>query len=77
MQMIHIGKIKYTCSHCNKPFSKKYNLWVHLNNNLNKYNNSPETLETKSIIQLIERNLKEIEISKFQTTKPKRVLKQF
>jgi hypothetical protein len=70
MQMIHVGKIKYTCAHCDKPFSKKYNLLVHLNNNLNKYNNmgSPETQssETKFMLQLIKRNIEEIELSKFK-----------
>jgi hypothetical protein len=30
--MIHVGLAKFGCPHCNKYFTKKFNLQVHLRN---------------------------------------------
>jgi len=32
IEMIHFGMMLFKCEHCDKKFSKKFNLQVHLNN---------------------------------------------
>ena len=74
-QMIHVGQTKYNCAHCSKPFSKKYNLWVHLCNNLHKYEalGDKASADTKRMIALIKDNIAILEGSKQKPKKTKEV----
>jgi hypothetical protein len=67
--MIHLGVAKFLCPHCDKPFTKKFNLQVHLRNIEKKLKNGSKKYSKNIDLDKISYYLQQLDEKKFSGLK--------